>query len=80
MIKGIVLRHLRWWLKQPIFDRDGILSVGYSYPNLAMAEDYNAPGSPYWGLKTLLVLALDEATPSGRRPSCRCRHCPLSTR
>lgn len=48
-MKGIVLRHLRWWLKQPMFDRDGVLSVGYSYPNLAMAEDYNAPGSPYWG-------------------------------
>ena len=60
VIKGIVLRHLRWWLKQPMFDRDGVLSVGYSYPNLAMAEDYNAPGSPYWALKTLLVLALDE--------------------
>ena len=59
-MKGIVLRHLRWWLKQPMFDRDGVLSVGYSYPNLAMAEDYNAPGSPYWGLKTMLVLALGE--------------------
>ncbi|EPQ3461568.1 DUF2264 domain-containing protein [Klebsiella aerogenes] len=60
VMKGIVLRHLRWWLKQPMFDRDGVLSVGYSYPNLAMAEDYNAPGSPYWGLKTMLVLALGE--------------------
>lgn len=60
VVKGIVLRHLRWWMKQPLFDRDGILSVGYSYPNLIMAEDYNAPGSPYWGLKTMLVLALGE--------------------
>ncbi|WP_435945436.1 DUF2264 domain-containing protein [Dryocola sp. BD586] len=58
VVKGIVLRHLRWWMKQPLFDRDGVLSVGYSYPNLIMAEDYNAPGSPYWGLKTMLVLAL----------------------
>nr|WP_233149081.1 DUF2264 domain-containing protein [Shimwellia pseudoproteus] len=63
VIKGIVLRHLRWWLKQPMFDRDGVLSVGYSYPNLVMAEDYNAPGSPYWGLKTMLVLALGEDDP-----------------
>ncbi len=60
IIKGIVLRHLRWWMKQPLFDRDGVLSVGFSYPNLIMAEDYNAPGSPYWGLKTMLVLALGE--------------------
>ena len=60
VVKGIVLRHLRWWLKQPMLDRDGILSVGYSYPNLIMAEDYNGPGSPYWGLKTMLVLSLGE--------------------
>ncbi|VFS74037.1 Uncharacterized protein conserved in bacteria [Raoultella planticola] len=26
-----------------------VLSVGYSYPNLIMAEDYNAPGSPLLG-------------------------------
>lgn len=57
-VKGLILRHLRWWLAQPIFDRDGVLSVGYAYPNLAMAEDYNAPGSPYWACKLFLVLAL----------------------
>lgn len=60
IMKGIVLRHLRWWMQQQPFDRDGVLSVGYSYPNLIMAEDYNAPGSPYWALKTVLVLALGE--------------------
>ncbi|MBB1201725.1 DUF2264 domain-containing protein [Enterobacteriaceae bacterium 89] len=60
VMKGIVLRHLRWWMQQQPFDRDGVLSVGYSYPNLIMAEDYNAPGSPYWALKTVLVLALNE--------------------
>lgn len=63
VIKGIVLRHFRWWLRQPIFDRDGVLSVGYGYPNLIMAEDYNAPGSPYWGLKAMLILALKENSP-----------------
>jgi hypothetical protein len=60
IVKGLVLRHLRWWMQQQPFDRDGVLSVGYSYPNLIMAEDYNAPGSPYWALKTVLVLALAE--------------------
>ncbi len=60
-IKGLILRHLRWWMKRPIFDRDGILSIGYAYPNLIMAEDYNAPGSPYWAFKLFLILALPDS-------------------
>ena len=63
IVKGIVLRHLRWWLAQPIFDRDGILTLGFAYPNLAMCEDYNSPGSPYWALKSYLILALPETHP-----------------
>ena len=58
VVKGIILRHLRWWLEKPIFDRDGILTLGFAYPNLAMCEDYNSPGSPYWALKVFLILAL----------------------
>jgi len=60
VVKGLLLRNLRWWLKQPIFDSAGILTVGYAYPNLIMAENYNAPGSPYWALKAMLVLALPD--------------------
>ncbi len=63
VMKGLVLRHLRWWFRQPIFTETGLLTVGYRYPNLNIAEDYNAPGSPYWALKTFLVLALAEETP-----------------
>ncbi|MBT1728963.1 DUF2264 domain-containing protein [Enterobacter quasimori] len=63
IVKGIILRHLRWWQQQPITDRDGILTLGFAYPNLAMCEDYNSPGSPYWALKTWLILALPEANP-----------------
>lgn len=63
VMKGIILRNLRWWFQQPIFQRDGILSIGYAYPNLVMAENYNAPGSPYWAFKTLLPLALAEQHP-----------------
>jgi hypothetical protein len=37
--------------------------VGYAYPNLIMADAYNSPGSPYWALKTYLVLALGEDHP-----------------
>ena len=60
VIKGIISRHLEWWMNKPIFDNAGILSVGYAYPNLNMAEFYNAYGSPYWSLKAFLFLALPE--------------------
>jgi hypothetical protein len=63
VIKGLALRHLRWWSQQPIFASDGTLSIGYAYPNLNMAEQYNAPGSPYWALKFFLPLALSESHP-----------------
>lgn len=63
VVKGIVLRNLRWWFSQPIFDAAGVLTIGYTYPNLVMAENYNAPGSPYWALKTFLPLAFGEDHP-----------------
>lgn len=63
VVKGILARHLNWWLNQRIFDRDGVLTIGYGYPNLIMAERYNAPGSPYWGMKTLLCLGLPDNHP-----------------
>jgi hypothetical protein len=66
IIKGILLRNLRWWFSRPILDNGGILSTGYGYPNLIMADTYNAPGSPYWGLKAYLVLALGEDHPFWR--------------
>ena len=60
VVKGILSRHLEWWDSQNIYDRDGVLTIGYAYPNLIMAERYNAPGSPYWGMKSLLCLALPD--------------------
>ncbi|MCU6711573.1 DUF2264 domain-containing protein [Paenibacillus sp. J5C_2022] len=63
VMKGIVLRHLRWWHDQPIFGHDSLLSIGYAYPNLNMAESYNAPGSPYWAYKAFLILALPDGHP-----------------
>lgn len=61
VIKGIIIRHLENWFSSPIFDKAGILTIGYKYPNLIMSEDYNAPGSPYWGLKAFAFLMLDES-------------------
>lgn len=63
VIKGIILRHLRWWFRQPIWTTDGLLSIGYAYPNLNMAENYNAPGSPYWAYKAFLILAVPDDHP-----------------
>lgn len=66
VLKGIVLRNLRWWADQPIRDRDGVLSIGFGYANPHMAEDYNSPGSPYWAMKAFLVLAMPEDHPFWR--------------
>lgn len=58
VMKGIIVRHLEYWMKQPIFDNGGVLSIGYAYPNINISEEYNAFGSPYWALKAFLILAL----------------------
>lgn len=60
VMKGLIKRHLENWMEKPIFDRDGILTIGYGYPNLIMGERYNAPGSPYWGMKVFAFLMLPE--------------------
>ncbi|NTB87523.1 DUF2264 domain-containing protein [Agrobacterium tumefaciens] len=62
-MKGYYLRHIRWWSHMPIADRDGVLSIGYGYPNLLMSESYNSAGSPYWAMKFFLALALPEDHP-----------------
>jgi hypothetical protein len=63
IIKGLTLRHLRWWAQQDIFNNDGTLSIGYTYPNLNIADEYISPGSPYWALKIFLPLALPDSHP-----------------
>ncbi|MBL9218920.1 MAG: DUF2264 domain-containing protein [Opitutaceae bacterium] len=63
VMKGIYLRHLRWWLKQPCFTESGLLTIGYRYPNLGLAEAYNGPGGPYWACKAFLPLALPASHP-----------------
>lgn len=58
--KGIINRNIRWWLRQPIFDAQGLLTLGYTYPQLLMTEPYNSPQSPYWSNKIFLLLELPE--------------------
>lgn len=63
VIKGIYLRHMRWWFRKPFFSETGLQSVGYCYPNLHMAERYNSPNSPLWALKAFIPLAISEYHP-----------------
>ncbi|KAF4415998.1 hypothetical protein FACUT_12940 [Fusarium acutatum] len=63
-IKGLLLRHLRWWAKQPeIFNSDGTMNIGYAYPNMYMSEAYNSRQSVYWCLKSFVVLGLPSDHP-----------------
>ncbi len=60
VIKGVISRHIKYWMSQPIFDNGDILSIGYCFPNLNMSEGYNAPGSPYWAFKFFVLLSLED--------------------
>jgi len=62
-VKHLCLQHLRWWRDKPMANRDGILSIGFAYPNLLMSESYNSAGSPYWAFKAFLPLAIPENHP-----------------
>ena len=61
--RHLALQNLRHWMRQNIFSDNGELTVGYYYPNLNMAEGYNAFGSPYWALKAFIMLAVPENHP-----------------
>ncbi|KAI9703443.1 MAG: hypothetical protein M1820_005916 [Bogoriella megaspora] len=64
IIKGILLRNFRWWSKQPdIFQPNGMLNLGYCYPNTYLTENYNSPQSPYWCMLAFTPLALPESHP-----------------
>lgn len=56
-VRGMMMRHFRWWADKPISDRDGVLSVGFTYDNRRLSETYNSAGSPYWAMKAFGSLA-----------------------
>lgn len=59
VLKGIWARNIRWFLKQKgVISSNGSLSIGYTYENLFLTENYNSPGSPYWAFLAFLPLAL----------------------
>lgn len=58
------MRHMRWWQTQhDMFGPSGCLTIGYSYPNMYMAENYNSPGSPYWSMLAFICLAVPAEHP-----------------
>lgn len=56
-VKGLLLRNLRAWSRAPIATRDGLLTLGYAYPNERAVEPYSSSQSPYWAMKAFLCLA-----------------------
>ena len=63
VIKGIIARNLRSWFSRSILNGSGILTIGYGYSDLNMAEGYNSPCSPLWAFKAFLLLALPDTHP-----------------
>ena len=64
IVKGLLLRHFRWWSRHTgIFNTDGTLNIGFTYPNMYMSEDYNSPQSVYWSLKSFIVIGLPKEHP-----------------
>ncbi|KXF81540.1 DUF2264 domain-containing protein [Enterovibrio coralii] len=61
-MKTLWVNHIRWWSQQPIIS-DGLLSVGYRYPNLIMSEIYNSPMSPLLALKGFAAVRLSATHP-----------------
>ncbi|KAI5460761.1 hypothetical protein BGZ63DRAFT_387724 [Mariannaea sp. PMI_226] len=61
IIKGMLLRHLRWWTKHSdMFNQNGTLTIGFAYPNMYLSEAYNSSQSVYWCLKSFVILGLPE--------------------
>ncbi|MFD2728403.1 DUF2264 domain-containing protein [Enterococcus camelliae] len=60
-IKQLIFQNFRYWKKQQILETSNHhLMIGYSYANLLLSEDYNAPGSPMWAFKSFLLLMLPD--------------------
>ncbi|KAL0958541.1 hypothetical protein HGRIS_000682 [Hohenbuehelia grisea] len=70
VIKGLLLRNIRWWAHtQPgAFSLTNTFTIGYCYPNHNITENYNSPGSPYWAFKAFIVLALPPSHPFWSAP------------
>ncbi|THU84768.1 hypothetical protein K435DRAFT_971020 [Dendrothele bispora CBS 962.96] len=75
IVKGMLLRNLRYWARQPgayapanpppVIPADYkpryIFTLGFTFPNQSILENYNSPGSTYWACKAFICLALPES-------------------
>ncbi|KFA54621.1 hypothetical protein S40293_02246 [Stachybotrys chartarum IBT 40293] len=58
-VKGLLLRHLRWWSKyEDIFASDGTLNLGFTYPSMHLADAGHSPQSFYSCLRSFIILLL----------------------
>ncbi|MFM8979744.1 MAG: DUF2264 domain-containing protein [Planctomycetia bacterium] len=62
-LKGLYLRHLRWWAAQPVLDAQGLLLRGHARELPEACEHYISGASPLWALKAFLPLALPATHP-----------------
>jgi len=63
LLGSLLLGHISYWMNQEITKPDGSLAVGYAYPNVIMAENYNSAGSAYWAFKYFALLGCDKDHP-----------------
>jgi hypothetical protein len=54
-IRGLYARNIRYWSNKDIISSDGLLTVGYDYPNDLLAEYYIGSGSPYWAFSAFIA-------------------------
>ncbi|WP_148207920.1 DUF2264 domain-containing protein [Mycoplasma crocodyli] len=63
------INELKWFITKNItfftdnkenFDDESKLNLGFCYENHTFLEEYNSNTSPYWALKTFIILALDK--------------------
>jgi hypothetical protein len=58
IVKGLLLKNFRWWQTQEqIWSPTGTLTIGYCFPNMYMAENYNSSQSPMWACLAFICLA-----------------------
>jgi len=57
ILSHLIAGHLNYWMNSNMRKPDGTLAVGYTYPNILMAENYNSAGSTYWAFKFFAMLS-----------------------
>jgi len=62
-VKKITVSTINRFLDNGVLDPRGILTMGYTGPNVCFLESYSSDGSPYWALKAFSFLLLDKNHP-----------------